>query len=476
MRFSVYNKTLDTLERAVKERVFFVTKNGKFLEPYRPRRDVVNWTLGRFRQLLKQHLRPTKPMSPQEFVDCFRSRRQKLYQQSIDANAKYGFKDSYAYVSCFDKCEKYNFTTKSDPCPRVIQPRHPRYIVESGRYIRPIEKKIYRAIDKTFSEQTVFKGLNADERGLLMHSKWRRFKNPVAIGLDASRFDQHVSNAMLQWEHSIYELLYPGDKYFSRLMGLQRSNKVFGRVPDGLLKYKTIHNRMSGDSNTSLGNVLIMCALVYSYLSDIGVEASLANDGDDCVLFLEAKDVAQILRTIPSWFHSKGFTMTVEAPVTVFEQIEFCQCHPVLNNLGSYTMVRDPRITLSKDSVSLKRLDSPQLAKRWLACVGKGGISLTQGMPVLQAYYDSFIRNADGAKPLSDPTLEGGFFRLSEGMCDKSNLITANTRFSFWLAFGITPSQQVELEDYYTKYFIDYEASTTRFVQLPIADQLATHC
>jgi len=45
MQFSVYNKTLDTLERAVKERVFYVCKDGEFREPFRPAwiLSVKNW-------------------------------------------------------------------------------------------------------------------------------------------------------------------------------------------------------------------------------------------------------------------------------------------------------------------------------------------------------------------------------------------------------------------------------------------------
>ena len=107
-------------------------------------------------------------------------------------------KDSY--LNAFVKCEKINRTAKLDPAPRIIQPRKPRFNVCLGRYIKPIEHAIYRAIDKVFGSPTVVKGMNATERGLLLARKWARFSDPVAIGIDAKRFDQHVSELYRDWE------------------------------------------------------------------------------------------------------------------------------------------------------------------------------------------------------------------------------------------------------------------------------------
>lgn len=109
-------------------------------------------------------------------------------------------------ISAFVKAEKINLTEKPDPAPRIIQPRDPRYNVEVGCYLKHTEKIMMKAIDQLFNPdsdiQTVFKGLTADQSGRMMRRKWLKFRDPVALGLDASRFDQHVSRQALEWEHA----------------------------------------------------------------------------------------------------------------------------------------------------------------------------------------------------------------------------------------------------------------------------------
>jgi hypothetical protein len=157
----------------------------------------------------------------------------------------------------------------------------------------------------------------------------------------------------------------------------------------------------------------------------------------------------------------------IELPVTVFEQIEFCQSHPVLGSTG-YLMVRDPRTAIAKDSVALKPLDNNAIKQQWLAAVGMGGLALTAGLPVYQQFYSMFKRHSNGAKPLKDTTLDGGFFRLSKGMSRVDTPISDETRFSFWLAFGINPTEQRCLEDYYLNYEMEDGDYRCRFNYLPL--------
>jgi len=468
--YAVYDVDIHTLERAVKERVFFVCKDGVYSPPPRPDPSYFAQQLIGIKQFLKHHATYTTPLRAHEFAESYQGRRRTVYIKAAHDNHVLGFDDRSATIRAFVKAEKYNFSAKKDPVPRIIQPRDPRYLVETGRYIKPIEKKIYNIIDLAFGERTVFKGLNMRDRGSHMYQQWSKYSDPVAIGLDASRFDQHVSNCALEWEHSVYQMFYPGDDFFKHLMKLQRSNKCVGSTRDGYLKYRTPHNRMSGDSNTSLGNVLLMCSFVHSYKLYLGIEFSLCNDGDDCVLICERGDEQRIRETVEDYFLGLGFTMTVEPTVDVFEQIEFCQAHPVFDQYGGYTMVRDPRISLSKDAVSLKPLNHPHTTRMWMAAVGLGGTALTSGMPVLQAYYDYFVRHSEGARPMSDPTLEGGFFRLGAGMLRKRTPVSAETRCSFWLAFDIPPESQLVLEEYYDQLEFGDGDLAERFTVLPITD------
>jgi hypothetical protein len=391
----------------------------------------------------------------------------KIYQRAVDENSQFGFHDKLSTTRPFVKREKYNFTAKPDAVPRVIQPRNPRYVVETGRYIKPIEKKIYKNINTVFGHEVVFKGLNAERRGNILRQHWDSFDEPVAVSLDAERFDEHVSHDALLWEHSIYESYYPGDKYFRRLMRLQRHNRGVGYTKEGKLLYRINRNRMSGDSNTALGNVLIMCGMTYTYASEKGIRIRAADDGDDIVVILERADLGKFMHGLQDWYLGYGFSMAVEEPVYQFEHISFCQCQPVYDGT-SWVMVRDPRVALSKDCLSLKPLNTQKVAERWMSAVGKGGLTLTGGIPVWQNFYKQFVDKSNGRKPLSDPTLETGAARMARGMRREFRDVPPECRLSFWLAFQVSPESQIEIEKTFDEYKLSTDTRQPVYRVLPI--------
>jgi hypothetical protein len=132
----------------------------------------------------------------------------KVYRAAADSLSTIPVSKRDAVLSTFVKAEKINLTKKPDPAPRVIQPRSPRYNVAVGRYLKRLEKDIYRALKALAGDVVVMKGYNAGQSGEIIARKWARFNRPCAIGLDASRFDQHVSEAALRWEHSVYTQLF----------------------------------------------------------------------------------------------------------------------------------------------------------------------------------------------------------------------------------------------------------------------------
>jgi hypothetical protein len=448
--FRAHNNGVVTLERAVNERVFYVSGPTGFVEPPRPQSgDFFNGRLRAFRAAMMDHLFTTTPVPYEQFVGMYRGRRQKVYQAAADSLLRgETISQLDAETRPFVKAEKVNFTAKSDPCPRVIQPRSPRYNVEVGRYLKPVEERIYEVITCVFGSKTVFKGMNALRQGTLMKKKWDRFRNPVAVGLDASRFDQHVSVSALQWEHSVYAMFFRNPRPLLRLLSWQLRNKATAYCGDGLISYVTEGCRMSGDMNTALGNCLLMCAMVWSYCKHKQVAAfELANNGDDCIVIMEASDLGRFSGGLDEWFREMGFTMKVEAPVSIFERIEFCQTRPVLGADG-WRMIRIPQIAMAKDCISLTPVDTKVQYEGWMAAVGLGGLSLTGGIPVWQSFYRSFIRASNGAKPRVDDQ-HTGFKMLGEGLEPKARPITQESRFSFFLAFGVTPDMQVEIERHY---------------------------
>jgi hypothetical protein len=401
-------------------------------------------------------------VSQQEFVEFYKGRKRTVYQNAVDSLASRSVEPRDAFVKAFVKAEFINFTSKADPDPRVISPRDPRYNVEVGKFLRPIEHKIYSAIGRMFDGPTVLKGYNASEMGSIFERKWRTFRNPVAVGLDASRFDQHVSVEALKWEHSVYNGIFKSEE-LRKLLKWQLRNKVYGHCKDGKLKYTVDGCRMSGDMNTALGNCLIMCALVHCYLKERNIIGSLANNGDDCVVIIESKHLDRFSTGLGDWFKEMGFIMKVEEPVYELEKIEFCQTHPVFNGV-SYVMTRNFPTSLAKDGLSLKTLTSNSVLKSWTNAVGMGGQALSSGIPIYQSFYGSFLRasesvSAKSAKQNSsrrrrdhEIKLEGGLAWLSARMVRRVRLVSDASRFSFYLAFGITPDQQIALEHYFDEY------------------------
>lgn len=457
--FRVHNNSIVNLERALLERVFNVKVGDSFEAPPKPSSSQFFANkLSNFKTRLRKSLPSTIPVSEFEFAQLYEGdRRFKIYQEAAVSLMYEGIARKDAEIRCFVKAEKINFTSKSDPAPRVIQPRSPRYNVAVGRYLKPIEKRVYKSIANVFGSTTVMKGLNAEERGRLIALKWGKFKHPVAIGLDASRFDQHVSVAALEWEHSIYLNCFRENKELRRLLKWQIYNKGVGYCRDGSLKYKVDGCRMSGDMNTALGNCLVMCAMIWSYTQEVGViNVELCNDGDDCCLMVEQEDYNRVVENLPSWFRSMGFTMKIEDPVYELELIEFCQSHPVFNGTD-YMMVRDINVALAKDCVFIKPLDNQKVYSKMLAAVGDGGLSLTGGIPVWQDFYKMLIRSSLGATPLSgDPTQETGMRRLADRMDRRYSPPSPECRYSFWRAFGLTIDEQIMLENHYSTKILEW--------------------
>jgi len=463
--YRVHNNSIINLERAIRERVFNVETPIGFSPPPRPKSaQFFGDKLRDFSLLLKKKLRSTTPISQQQFVEMYEGRRRTIYQRAVESLQGAEVTQQDAELRAFVKAEKIDFTKKVDPAPRVIQPRNPRYNVEVGVYLKPIEHRVYKAIASIFSKSlTVVKGMNASEVGKLCFQKWTKFRNPVAIGLDASRFDQHVSDVALEWEHSIYLAMYNHDPKLKMLLRWQIDNKGRGFCDDGKLKYSVRGCRMSGDMNTALGNCLLMCAMVWSYCKDKGIdEFELMNNGDDCVVIIEQSQLHQFSSGLDSWFTDMGFTMKVEPPVYEMEKIEFCQTQPIYDG-ESYIMVRNPHKAIAKDCVSIKPLDTESAFKKYLTVFGQGGLSLTGGIPVWQDFYCGLTRSGAGLskrkvnKLLNDPVMDTGMFMLAKRMSRLYRKPTPETRFSFWLAFGIDPSSQEALENYYQHYQVEYE-------------------
>lgn len=450
----MHNNSEVNIRRALMERVYHVEVNGELHTPPRPCASAYG-SLEDFGRSVAARVGRTVPQNLDQAVESYRGdRRYTLYRAARESLRMEAIQPQDAHIKMFVKAEKFDLEAKSDPAPRAIQPRAPRYNLAVGRFLRPIEKKIYKAIEGEFNDAfgavgpVVMKGLNGEETASVLKAKWDRFDEPVAIGLDASRFDQHVSTEALRWEHGVYTRCFHQDdsRELGTLLSWQLRNYGTAICKTAKFSYEVEGCRMSGDMNTSLGNCLIMCGLVWRLCKERGVKADLANNGDDCVLFMERKDVARLTADLGAWFKRYGFTMKVEEPVDTFERIEFCRMRPVWAR--RWVMCRGLS-SLSKDLYTLLPLAQGSMAYGWATAIGDSGLAVAGGVPVLGAVYRRLKSLGNGVHlgnhPLRD---QGGLFWMSRGLTPVTEAPEPDveTRVSFWRAFGLMPSDQIMLE------------------------------
>lgn len=473
IRYGVHDHSLGNVRRGLVERVYMVEKDGQLQPTPKPTPGAFS-QLSRFTRSLLPHIAKTTRLTPQEFLGFYSGRKLERYTKAVESLEVLPFREKDSWLSTFVKAEKLNISAKPDPAPRVIQPRDPRYNVELGRYLRHTEEYLFKGMDKLFGGRTVFKGIDSDQAGEEMVKIWDSFKDPIAIGMDASRFDQHVSVEALQFEHDMWVQLFPVSqrKHLRHLLDLQIHNRGIARCPDGQIKYKVEGCRMSGDMNTSSGNCFIMCATVWNWCTKRGIKKfRLSNNGDDCVVFMERGDEGSFRRGLIDYYTSLGFTMKVEPTVDILEKVEFCQTRPVLVD-GKYRMVRNLHQCISKDLHSLNDLDGVGAAEAWVHAVGSGGRVLCDGVPVLHSFYKQFPlginprKSSDMAESLRDQWK----YKFGRTGVYQNLIPTPESRVSFWLAFGLLPDEQIALERGFTPVRFDRlsvepteEASLLRF-------------
>lgn len=443
--FGVHNNSMANLRRGLMERVFYVEREGELVSPPRPTRGIFK-SLNQYKRQIVALMGQQHKMSREQFLGFYTGPKLTLYTGAVASLAERPLMSGDAELKTFVKAEKINFTKKPDPAPRVIQPRAPRFNVELGCYLRHIEHKIYHQIDRLWGHTTVMKGLNVMEQGKIISRKCQNYGDFVAIGFDMKRFDQHVSRDALMFEHSIYKSLYSYDPYLCELLSWQLDNRGVGYASDGAIKYKVSGCRMSGDMNTALGNVILTGLMTKLFVDKHKLDAQLVNQGDDCVLVLGREGMDVVLNNITGFFLEFGFQVVCEPPVFEIEHIEFCQMHPVHDG-DDYVMVRTPSVSLAKDCTSITPFNTIKTARQWINAVGQCGIALTGGIPVLQAWYTILTRHGlGGSNILTSKDFHPGLRYMASLAKRKRADIKPYARYSYWKAFGLTPDEQIALE------------------------------
>jgi len=449
----VYNNNVDTIERSMTERYFLCNDGGVYRPAYRVKNSSFRMVeFAKFRELVLCSMPHLPVMSRTQVVQSYRGFKKVAYERARVELSNTPLTKEDSRLKSFSKFEKVDMGKP----PRNISPRERRYNLELARYLKHAEHKFFKAINDAFGRHTsatVIKGLNADRSAAILHDKWDRFVDPVAIGLDAKKFDMHVSMTALSYEHSFYKALFPRNKRLNRLLHWQLRNKGVAYADDGNVTFQIEGTRSSGDINTSLGNCILMCAMVWAYTKELGVDVELANNGDDCVVFMERQKEALFKRRLSEWFRMRGFAMTVEPTVDEFEQIEFCQTHPVELSTG-WRMVRNIKAVFEKDPMCLLPIANEKALRKWLDAVGTCGGTLCSGVPVLENFYAAMRRYGIHSGNMIEEVYKGrSQLQLADGL--QTARINDWARVSFTYAFGINPDEQRELERYFDALQLD---------------------
>jgi len=447
----INNPDISTLKCALLERMYFFRDGTTVLGQLNVDLAYITTLLSSFKNTIVKSVHATK-LSPEEFVDLYNGRKKTIYSNALDEFYEVGVLQKHAKSIAFVKCEKVN----PGKAPRCIQPRHPVYNIGIGRYLKHIEHVIYKAIAKHIkTDYVVMKGLNLNQIGDIIAGKMNKFSKPCFVGVDAKRFDMHVTEAMLRWEHSIYYNVYPGDKELKRLLEMQINNTGEGYCYDGSLKYKVKGRRFSGDMNTALGNCLIMCGMLTAFMDQFNIKYELIDNGDDAGIIIDDKYL-HLLDGLPDYAEIFGFRLTIENPVYEIQQIEFCQMHPIRTNKG-WRMVRNIQTAREKDSLSIIPLTNSVVMRKWLGAVGECGLAACSGIPIMQELYKMYMKSGLKSNISNDVAMSSGMRFQLGGMESKQTKVLPQSRLDVYIAWGITPDEQVALENYYKTHTIKFD-------------------
>lgn len=453
----VYNSNIVNTKRALDERYIFCDVGGGLFEPRLSVEDNKynqNQYLRQFRNEVAGRLCGTPVISESEVVLMYSGRKRTIYQQAHESLCVDPLTKRDSRLNMFIKFEKQKLTG----APRVIQPRSVRYNLRLGTYLKHTEHPFFRSINKAFgarTKATVIKGFNNIRVASILHEKWMLFKSPVAVGLDAKKFDMHVTKAALKWEHSHYTRVFP-HKELRKLLKWQLVNQGTAYCSDGKLKFSMEGTRCSGDMNTSLGNCIIMCGLVYAYTRMKKVNVELANNGDDCVVFMEEEDLARFMEGLPGWFATYGFRMAVEKPVREFEEVEFCQSHPI-KTVEGWKMMRSFTSVLMKDGICLLAIQNLKVLKKWMGGVGMCNMAAHRGVPVLQSMAEWYMRNGSQCpRAMLQRMFENtSMLNRVTDISSKKLVVSDDARASFYFATGVLPDMQLYMEQYFNNLKFD---------------------
>lgn len=458
--FVCFRPTIATAYTSLMERLFYHIIGGVPTPPSNPDFGLVFSKLKRVWALARKQLPVVASWSFQQFVESYSGRKRGVYERALkrvlEARITSGRIRKWASVRAFIKHEKLPDSMPAKRVvPRMISPRSPEYNILLGSYVRPMEHSIYSCWQRLFKspDPVVAKGINSVELGAIVDRAFDRISRhgtPVVIGLDMSRFDQHIRSGCLKYEHLWYKRMGGNCRWLRALLAEQLESRGIVLCDDGVLRYKCDGTRCSGDMNTACGNVVIMLSLVLAYLLEHDIplcEVAVLDNGDDMSVITTSRHATDLTNGLPKFVASLGFVLKMEPPVHEKEHISFCQLMPI-NRGDQYVMVREWPRAASKDAVTVHSCRNLDYYLRYLHDIGEAGMKMCAGIPVLGAYYEMLSRAHQSGVP-NDDVGDLGIRQWTRGLSFVCMPVADVARVSFYRATGCTPYHQTVLEERY---------------------------
>lgn len=391
-----------------------------------------------FKKMARKVLRelPTAdvpPVSYTNIINGYHGAKRNAYLRARENIKINGFDKRWTYVKMFVKPDKYPEDNAMDKAPRAIQYRSPEFNLLIGKYLKPIEEEFYSMLSPG-GFRFVAKGLNNIQRAKLLQAQSNTFLNPCYILLDHSAFDSTINVTHLRETHKFYRKMNKS-RQLQNLLKYQINNKGFSKHG---IKYTIKGTRMSGDYDTALGNTFVNYVCLRSWLRINNVRGEIMLDGDDSIVTVER---ASLSRLDPAHFTKCGFETKMEVVYNLSE-VEFCQSKYLPTEPPRFS--RNPLRALSRLNISIRDYHGRGWY-RYQAGVGLGEMATNQGVPIL---YEVGKKLASlSRRPIFDSET---CYKVQVEMEELP--ITDEVRDAYYLAWGITPSQQIAIESSYTPY------------------------
>lgn len=377
-----------------------------------------------------------------ELLKTKSGRKMRRFWGGIQKYLEEGVSAKDSKITEMQKLEMYDVTKIEGKEDRGIQFRSTVYNAALASHLWNIEHRLIHLHDGP--HRMVMKGLKPDDRMRHIACGTENMKKPVFFQLDHSRFDAHVNEHLLRAEHSVYAYCRKRNPEMMRLLKMQRKN--IGRSFGGIV-YKMKAKRMSGDVNTSLGNTILNLCMLRSWLSFNEVEGRIFLDGDDSVVIVEAEDVEK-LGSFEDYFLKLG--MKTEGSTTEdLWQVEFCQSRPCWIG-GTVKAVRDPLKVISTIGVTAGSHETKEM-KRVVAatCLCEDAIN-GPSCPVIAPFLRRVYERVEHVDPQAGENIrwkvENGNIDIHEHEIGPAS-VTEEDRYWFFRTWGITPGEQLMMEN-----------------------------